>query len=81
MTVAIHSNFGGDSAAGSRPHALRQSSHQQEGRRVEKSTKPVWMAPQIHRYGTFEQKTQGCDKMFGENDGFTFTGQPVVCAS
>lgn len=74
-------DFGGGSAAGSPPHAMRHSSLHQEGRRVDNSAKPVWMAPQIHRYGTFEQKTQGCDKMFGENDGFTFTGQPVVCAS
>ena len=41
----------------------------------------VWSAPRIRRYGSFETATQGCDKSFGSNDGFTFNGQAIVCAS
>lgn len=40
-----------------------------------------WIAPQITRYGTFESTTQGCDKTLGSNDGFTFQGQAITCAS
>ncbi len=48
---------------------------------MEKETRPKWIAPQIHKYGTFEQKTQYCDKTFGGSDGFTFMGSGIVCAS
>ncbi len=40
-----------------------------------------WIAPQIKRYGTFEEKTQACDKRLGGSDGFTFMGDDIVCAS
>lgn len=41
-----------------------------------------WVSPSLRRYGTFENTTQqGCDKSFGTNDGFTFEGQAIVCAS
>ena len=47
----------------------------QQGRRKQ------WSAPQIQKYGTFEQQTLECDKMLGGEDGFTFMGQAIVCAS
>lgn len=41
-----------------------------------------WVAPSLRRYGTFESTTnEGCDKQYGTNDGYTFAGQAVVCAS
>lgn len=43
--------------------------------------KKVWVAPKVDVYGTFEAATQGCDKMYGGADGFTFMGQSIVCAS
>lgn len=48
---------------------------------MENVSKHVWIAPQIQRYGTFEQKTQACDKQLGGSDGYTFMGQNIVCAS
>jgi len=43
--------------------------------------KRKWISPEVRRFGTFEAATQGCDKYLGQNDGFTFQGQVVVCAS
>jgi hypothetical protein len=42
--------------------------------------KKVWVSPEIRRYGTFEAATQGCDKIWGASDGFTFQGQAIVCS-
>lgn len=44
--------------------------------------KRKWVSPEVRRFGTFEAATQlGCDKTYGESDGFTFAGQAIVCAS
>jgi hypothetical protein len=41
-----------------------------------------WVAPEVRRYGTFENTTQdGCNKKLGIGDGFTFAGAAIVCAS
>lgn len=48
---------------------------------MENVQKPVWETPEVQKYGTFESATQGCDKLLGGSDGFTFMGQVVVCAS
>ena len=48
---------------------------------MENVQKPVWETPEVQKYGTFEAATQGCDKMLGGSDGFTFMGAVVVCAS
>lgn len=40
-----------------------------------------WTAPVVQRFGTFEAATQGCDKTFGANDGFTFQGSAISCVS
>jgi hypothetical protein len=45
------------------------------------ATKRKWISPEVRRFGTFEAATQGCDKMFGEYDGFTFMGNAIVCAA
>ena len=42
----------------------------------------LWVSPEIRRYGTFESMTQdGCDKVYGAGDGYTFEGAAIVCAS
>ncbi|MFL5613867.1 MAG: hypothetical protein ACJ796_09435 [Gemmatimonadaceae bacterium] len=43
--------------------------------------KRKWVSPEIRRFGTFEAATQDCDKTLGLNDGFTFQGQAIVCAT
>jgi hypothetical protein len=44
--------------------------------------KRKWVSPEIRRFGTFEAATHGgCEKTFGDNDGFTFQGQAIVCAT
>ena len=49
---------------------------------MNQQTKQTWTSPEIRRYGTFETATQWfCDKDFGPKDGFTFQGDPIVCAS
>jgi hypothetical protein len=40
-----------------------------------------WTAPAVRRFGTFETATQGCDKLYGANDGFTFQGTAIACAA
>lgn len=44
-------------------------------------TKRQWVAPEVRKYGDFETSTQQCDKRFGGQDGFTFMGQAITCAS
>ena len=48
---------------------------------MDQNSKPVWTSPRVQRYGTFQEKTQYCDKRFGGSDGFTFIGQAIMCAS
>lgn len=48
---------------------------------MRKEPRKQWKTPEIRTYGTFESMTQVCDKTFGSNDGFTFQGQAIVCAS
>lgn len=40
-----------------------------------------WVSPEIRRFGTFEAATQGCDKTFGDSDGYTFQGQGITCTA
>jgi hypothetical protein len=35
--------------------------------------------PALAEVGTLHELTLGCDKTFGETDGFTFQGQAIVC--
>lgn len=44
-------------------------------------TKRKWISPEVRRFGTFEAATQGCDKHFGDYDGFTFMGNNIVCSA
>lgn len=48
---------------------------------MENVSRKVWQTPRASRYGTFAEATAGCDKKLGSSDGFTFLGQPIVCAS
>lgn len=41
--------------------------------------KRKWVSPEVRRFGTFEQATQGCDKTYGDGDGFLFQGTPITC--
>ena len=43
--------------------------------------KRQWKAPAVQRFGTFEAATQGCDKTWGANDGFTFQGSAIACST
>ena len=45
------------------------------------TARKLWATPSIRRYGTFETATQGCDKKFGSQDGFTFQGNPITNSS
>lgn len=42
--------------------------------------KKTWVAPTLVEYGNIAEITLGCDKTLGLSDGFTFTGQAIVCA-
>ena len=44
-------------------------------------TKRKWVSPEIKRFGTFEAATNGCDKKYGDGDGYTFMGMQVVCTA
>ena len=37
--------------------------------------------PRLVELGTLSDVTLGCDKRFGQSDGFTFMGQSIVCTS
>jgi hypothetical protein len=43
--------------------------------------KKTWVTPQLIVHGDARKITLGCDKTLGQNDGFTFMGQVIVCAS
>jgi hypothetical protein len=43
--------------------------------------KRTWVSPEIRKFGTFESATQGCNKMYGSTDSYTFMGQSIVCSS
>jgi hypothetical protein len=45
------------------------------------AAKRKWTSPEVRRFGTFEQATQGCNKTYGDSDGFLFQGAPITCAS
>jgi hypothetical protein len=45
------------------------------------AAKRKWTTPEVRKFGTFEAATQGCDKTWGLDDGFTFDGQAIVCAA
>jgi hypothetical protein len=38
-------------------------------------------APALAEVGTLHELTLGCDKAWGDSDGFTFAGVPITCAS
>jgi hypothetical protein len=41
----------------------------------------AYAAPALRVLGSVAELTQGCDKMYGETDGFTFMGNTIVCKS
>ena len=38
-------------------------------------------APALAEVGTLHELTLGCDKAWGDSDGFTFGGAPIACMS
>lgn len=42
---------------------------------------PPYEPPKLAVLGTVADLTQGCDKMNGSSDGFTYNGQAIVCRS
>jgi hypothetical protein len=53
---------------------------------VERPTRPTsdgssYEAPALVTLGTVHELTLYCDKMRGQSDGFTFMGDPIVCAT
>jgi hypothetical protein len=45
------------------------------------SERPPYEAPELVVIGALEELTLGCDKNWGQTDGFTFQGSPIACAS
>ena len=43
--------------------------------------KKIYTTPTLTIHGPVEEITKGCDKKFGQSDGFTFLGDPIVCVS
>jgi len=43
--------------------------------------KLAWSAPTLTVFGSVEQLTLACDKMYGSSDSFTFMGMDIVCSS
>jgi len=41
----------------------------------------AYEAPALRVLGSVEVLTQGCDKLLGGSDGFTFMGQSISCSS
>ena len=41
----------------------------------------AYTAPALRVLGSVAELTQGCDKSYGNSDGFTFQGAPIACAS
>jgi hypothetical protein len=41
----------------------------------------VYEAPVLVELGSLQELTLGCDKRYGDTDGFTFMGQAIVCTS
>jgi hypothetical protein len=37
--------------------------------------------PELVEIGSLRELTLGCDKRYGDADGFTFIGQSIVCSS
>jgi hypothetical protein len=37
--------------------------------------------PALVELGSVDELTLGCDKTYGDSDGFTFQGQAIVCTS
>jgi hypothetical protein len=45
-------------------------------------TKPVaYEAPALRVLGSVQALTQGCDKLLGGSDGYTFMGMAISCSS
>lgn len=42
---------------------------------------PSYEAPRLSLIGSVHELTLGCDKHWGDSDGFTFQGSPIACAS
>lgn len=45
------------------------------------SSVSLYEPPRLTIIGTVHELTQGCDKKFGETDGYTFMGAVIVCRS
>ena len=38
-------------------------------------------APELILLGAVAELTSGCDKKYGDSDGYTFMGSPITCTS
>jgi hypothetical protein len=45
------------------------------------SEKQVYSTPKLTVHGRLEDITKGCDKVYGNGDGYTFNGASIVCPS
>jgi hypothetical protein len=48
---------------------------------METKGKRAYSPPQLTVHGTVEEITMGCDKTYGNTDGFTFMGQGIQCVT
>jgi hypothetical protein len=46
-----------------------------------KTAKKTWQEPKLVVHGDVARITQGCDKKYGDSDGFSFMGQAIRCGS
>ena len=44
-------------------------------------TSAGYEAPALAEVGTLHELTLGCDKAWGDSDGFRFAGVPISCTS
>jgi hypothetical protein len=40
-----------------------------------------YLPPLLAEVGTLHELTLGCDKLYGDSDGNTFMGVPIICSS
>jgi hypothetical protein len=60
--------------AGNIPRSQEMVSMETKGKRA-------YSPPQLTVHGTVEEITMGCDKTYGNTDGFTFMGQGIQCVT
>lgn len=49
--------------------------------RTREATKKPYVTPELTVHGTLEEITLGCDKRWGNSDGYTFSGLAITCGS